>query len=99
MAARTWRFSVTTGGGEMALARCRECGGDVSSEAVVCPHCGIRDPAVGAAPGRAHHGRAEQPYPPVRRRGGRAGWMVALLLLLVLLALFGLWYGNIVNFN
>ena len=82
----------------MAIAHCRECGGDVSSEAVVCPHCGIRDPAA-AAPAGAHHAQAGHAPPPVRRRGGKAGWMVALLLLLVLAALFGLWYGNIVDFN
>lgn len=83
----------------MAIARCRECGGEVSSEAVVCPHCGIRDPAAAAAPGRGRHAQAEYAQAPVRRRGGKGGWMVALLLALVLLALFGLWYGNIVNFN
>ena len=93
----------------MAIARCRECGGDVSSESVVCPHCGIRDPAAAVAPAgaRAHErdrmagARAHpaEPHPIVRRRGGRAGWIVALLLLLVLAALFGLWYGNIVDFN
>ena len=89
----------------MAIAACRECGGEVSSEAVVCPHCGIRDPAVAVAAGATRQayaghtpGRAVPP-PPVRRRGGKAGWMVALLLLLVLAALFGLWCGNIVNFN
>jgi hypothetical protein len=36
---------------------------------------------------------------PPRRRGGKTGWMVAFLLALVLLALFGLWYGDVVNFN
>jgi hypothetical protein len=94
----------------MSITRCRECGGDVSSEAVVCPHCGIRDPAAAVAPAGAgarvqERDRAAgvhpnpQAHPIVRRRGGRAGWMVALLLLLVLAALFGLWYGNIVDFN
>lgn len=99
----------------MAIVRCRECGGDVSSEAVVCPHCGIRDPAVAPAhaPHATHTGArvhdhdgvtrgplpVERAYPPARRRGGRAGWIVALLLLLVLAALFGLWYGDIVDFN
>lgn len=28
----------------MAMTKCRECGGDVSSEAKVCPHCGIETP-------------------------------------------------------
>jgi hypothetical protein len=83
----------------MAIARCRECGGDVSSEAVVCPHCGIRDPAVAGAPAGARQTRAAHVDAAPRRRGGKAGWMVAFLLALVLLALFGLWYGDVVNFN
>lgn len=84
----------------MSVARCRECGGEVSSEAVVCPHCGIRDPAVGAGRhAHAERAHAGDVHPHARRRGGRGGWMVALLLLLVLAALFGLWYTNIVNFN
>ena len=29
----------------MAMTTCRECQGNVSSEADVCPHCGIKDPA------------------------------------------------------
>jgi hypothetical protein len=28
----------------MAMTRCRECGGDVSTEAESCPHCGIANP-------------------------------------------------------
>ncbi|MBW3571067.1 MAG: hydrogenase maturation nickel metallochaperone HypA [Gemmatimonadetes bacterium] len=83
----------------MSMVRCRECGGEVSTEAVVCPHCGIRDPAVAGAPAAARHAPAAHPDAHPRRRGGRAGWMVALLLLLVLLALFALWYGNVVDFN
>lgn len=31
----------------MALKRCRECGQDVSTEAVTCPHCGVPDPTAG----------------------------------------------------
>ena len=83
----------------MAIARCRECGGDVSSEAVVCPHCGIRDPAAAGAPVGARQTQAAHGDAPPRRRGGKTGWMVAFLLALVLLALFGLWYGDVVNFN
>lgn len=30
----------------MAMTKCKECGVDVSSEAVVCPHCGIAAPAL-----------------------------------------------------
>jgi hypothetical protein len=33
------------GSSDMALAPCRECGRDVSSEAVSCPHCGVPSPA------------------------------------------------------
>lgn len=29
----------------MALAPCRECGGQVSTEAAACPHCGVPDPS------------------------------------------------------
>lgn len=29
----------------MAMAKCRECGKEVSSEAETCPHCGIEKPA------------------------------------------------------
>lgn len=83
----------------MAIVRCRECGKEVSTEAAICPHCGVRDPGGAAAAGRARHAHADDVHRPVRRRGGKAGWMVALLLFLVLAALFGLWYGNIVNFN
>lgn len=28
----------------MALKKCRECGGQVSSEAATCPHCGVKKP-------------------------------------------------------
>lgn len=88
----------------MAMVPCRECGGSVSSEAALCPHCGIREPAgavAGHAHDRAHAGPAHDPRDraPVRRRGGKTGWMVAFLLLLVLLALFALWYTDIVNFT
>ena len=30
----------------MALAKCKECGGKASTEAMVCPHCGCPDPAA-----------------------------------------------------
>ncbi|HEX8671631.1 MAG TPA: hypothetical protein VF710_07070 [Longimicrobium sp.] len=81
----------------MSVVRCRECGGDVSTQAAVCPHCGISNPAL---TGDARdHGRGVHDHAPVRRRGGKGGWMMALLLLMILLALFGLWYGNIVDFN
>lgn len=35
---RTWRMLTCTA--SMALNKCRECGGQVSSQAKVCPHCG-----------------------------------------------------------
>jgi hypothetical protein len=90
------------------MVRCRECGGEVSSQAAVCPHCGIAEPAgaVAADGVRRHDGVGVRGHdhvrghdPVVQRRGGRGGWTLAILLLLVLLALFGLWYGDIVDFN
>ena len=30
----------------MAIMKCRECGGKVSSEAATCPHCGVNQPAL-----------------------------------------------------
>lgn len=36
-------------GGIMALAKCRECGKDVSTESAHCPHCGVVDPTGAAA--------------------------------------------------
>ncbi len=36
----------------MALAPCRECGKEVSSEAETCPHCGIKKPVVPPMPFR-----------------------------------------------
>ena len=40
----------------MALAPCRECGRDVSTEAAACPHCGVPRPtaAAGAEPKTLH---------------------------------------------
>lgn len=82
----------------MAIARCRECGADVSSEAVVCPRCGISNPAAAVADRDPRtHGVVDRH--PARRRV-RGGWRTtALLLLLVLVALFALWYGDVVNFT
>ncbi len=83
----------------MAMVRCRECGKEVSSQAAVCPHCGIGEPA-GAGRGHAGVRHDSARHEPVAHRGrGGGGWKLAILLLLVLLALFGLWYGNIVDFN
>lgn len=32
----------------MAIIKCKECKKEVSSSAKICPHCGIKDPGVGA---------------------------------------------------
>ena len=37
----------------MAIFKCPECGGAVSTEAPACPHCGKPNSAVQSAPGRA----------------------------------------------
>jgi RNA polymerase subunit RPABC4/transcription elongation factor Spt4 len=62
----------------MALAKCRECRKDVSTEAMTCPHCGIarptsaphpsssvfqKPPPVTQAPPRAEPGRPERTPP------------------------------------
>jgi hypothetical protein len=31
----------------MAMAKCRECGREVSSQAKTCPNCGVKRPAAG----------------------------------------------------
>ncbi|MDA1380491.1 zinc ribbon domain-containing protein [Plesiomonas shigelloides subsp. oncorhynchi] len=33
----------------MAMTKCRECGKDVSTEAKVCPHCGVENPGIASA--------------------------------------------------
>ena len=30
----------------MAMTKCNECGGSISSEAMACPHCGISTPSL-----------------------------------------------------
>jgi hypothetical protein len=30
----------------MALTKCKECSGDVSTSAKICPHCGIKNPGI-----------------------------------------------------
>lgn len=39
----------------MAMATCRECEAEVSTEAESCPNCGATDPVPGLPPGRAPH--------------------------------------------
>lgn len=46
----------------MALKPCRECGAQVSTEAEVCPHCGVHfpaatDPLAALAPSGNKHGK------------------------------------------
>ena len=41
------RVAVSSSGeAAMALKPCRECGAQVSTEAEVCPHCGVRSPTA-----------------------------------------------------
>lgn len=59
----------------MALAQCRECGKDVSTEAASCPHCGVPRPTIpspsaplgAAAPGSPFR-KAPSPLQPQERR-------------------------------
>jgi hypothetical protein len=39
----------------MAITKCRECGGQVSTKAAACPHCGATNPAVEAAQANANN--------------------------------------------
>lgn len=53
----------------VALTKCRECGGDVSTEAHACPHCGAPVPVPVPAT------TVPPPKPAVKRRGGTpANW-------------------------
>lgn len=56
----------------MALLECQECGGQVSSTAGACPHCGYREPAPVWAPEPVHH-----------QRPGMPGWLKAALFVLL----------------
>lgn len=78
----------------MAMTRCRECGENVSTEAAACPHCGATNPAGASAADPRH------PAGVATRRRVRGGWRTtALLLALILVALFGVWYSGIVHFR
>ena len=46
----------------MALAKCRECGKDVSAEAVTCPHCGVRNPIATTPPTAASPSPTATPF-------------------------------------
>lgn len=77
----------------MALTRCPECGGEVSTGAATCPHCGyaFRDRVV------------EEPVREetvvVEKRGGGCGGVIAALVIILLLALAAAWYFGIVHFR
>lgn len=40
-----WDNSIFERKNPMALVKCRECGKEVSSEAALCPYCGVKEPA------------------------------------------------------
>lgn len=72
----------------MALATCRECGREVSTEASACPHCGARDPAVvregteGTPPPKSDPGMTSFKI----IIGGCLGLVVAAVLILIFVA-------------
>ncbi len=91
----------------MTLVRCPECGGEVSSQATACPHCGAPIAAVLAdnvdtrtdtAHARHRADRVGEPVHPAPRRGG--GFLRGLLVLVVLLGLVlvGLVVSGVVTF-
>ncbi len=52
----------------MALAKCRECGARVSTEATICPHCGCPAPVAAAASERS----SPTPLPAPESQAGAA---------------------------
>jgi hypothetical protein len=58
----------------MAIMKCRECGNRVSSEAAICPHCGVSNPAKPVAKAATS---------PTEKRG-MSGWKKIGIVLLVL---------------
>jgi hypothetical protein len=91
----------------MALTKCRECGAEISTEAAVCPKCGIQSPALGtvvvdtttttspSARERVIHERiVREPVSDAelaRSRGGAAK-AVAVVLVLILVVAGLAWY-------
>ena len=59
----------------MTLDRCRECGGQVSTEAATCPHCGVQFPS-GAKWWYEH-----------RRRESRMAWLAAAIFAAVMVVM------------
>lgn len=53
----------------MAITKCRECGGQVSTEALACPHCGAKNPAKAAS----------QAQPAPQNKPGMALWKKVLI--------------------
>jgi hypothetical protein len=81
---------------DMAMLPCRECGRDVSSEAVSCPHCGVPSPTrptptvvrpAGIPPTRqGKGGGVHAPLPPARVAGG--GTLLLIFIGLIVLVSF-----------
>ena len=80
----------------MALTYCRECGGEVSSEAVLCPHCGLKNPAGPArvldADQRAARDATEVRRPMIHTGRPKRGPLLLVILLVVVVALVAAWY-------
>ena len=80
----------------MALTYCRECGGEVSSEAVLCPHCGLKNPGGPARVDTDDH-TAARDATEVRRpmiqpaRANRAP-MLWIIIGVVVIGLIAAWY-------
>ncbi len=53
----------------MAITKCRECGGQVSTEALACPHCGAKNPS----------NTASQAQPATAKATGMALWKKILI--------------------
>lgn len=90
----------------MALVRCPDCGGEVSSQATACPHCGAPiatvlgdrvDTRSDTDHTRHRADRVVEPVHPAPRRGSFLTRLLVLALLVALVVL-GLFVSGILTF-
>jgi uncharacterized OB-fold protein len=81
----------------MALTKCRECGKEVSTDTVTCPHCGVVDPSGSGRP--APEPKVIEKHTVVHKRGGGFARFLLWIILIVFLAVFGAWSLGILHFG
>lgn len=62
----------------MAMTKCRECGKDVSTEAKVCPHCGVENPGIPVDSAKKENGKES--------KSSIFGWVVGIIIMVFLFA-------------